>query len=85
MRCQMNHVRDGYFHRTAGLLILKKRSTRYLKKYLKYEQFPGYNYWTVVTDGRDWFCASRFHMGKTTQSAARWSDSNKDLKRNMED
>jgi hypothetical protein len=31
-----------------------------MSKFVKETEFPGFNYWCLITDGKDWVVASRF-------------------------
>jgi len=39
---------------------LKSKVDNIFKKFIEYEQSPGFNYWSLITDGKDWVIARRF-------------------------
>ena len=48
------------FHGEAWTNELKEKVNSIFEKYLKYEQYSSFNYWTLMTNGKGWIVASRF-------------------------
>jgi hypothetical protein len=39
---------------------LAERAETIMSQFVKAEEFPGFNFWSLITDGKDWVIASRF-------------------------
>jgi len=57
---------------------LQERANGVMSKFIKKVEFPGFNYWSLITDGKGWVLARRFTWDMSSIGGS-WEKLEKDL------